>query len=360
MNRGVRRELDRQNLGIIGMFLNNTLYQAIDLICTTWAFFSIVSGLLAFFLRVKAIITKRKYRMSFCQAFFAMFVELESALNPLSLSKGKLKEQNRNLVTKIDLLSEETEVLKELCHKLIIRIHRLEGDGAISAMEEGIVSPAQARKNKMATIRSPNLVNRARLKKFVSFNDSEEIIQDLLVEEEAEVDVHQPETHATYIEVNECLDENELLFESADNKLEDIPNIFPHVIPSRRPKLKAPLPPPFSASTPPAPPPPTSSASTLPPSGDSPTTAPPTPPPALALQPGHESETFLPHSTPPSPCHPCRASLPHSTAPSSSPTTPSPPPPPSLTATSTQDPQAATVTIRPKLTKFLAWPTVKK
>ena len=360
MNRGVRRELDHQNLGIIGIFLNNTLYQAIDLICTTWAFFSIVSGLLAFFLRVKAIITKRKYRMSFCQAFFAMFVELESALNPLSLSKGKLKEQNRNLVTKIDLLSEETEVLKELCHKLVTRIHRLEGDAAISVMEEGMVSPAQARKNKIATIRSPNLVNRARLKKFVSFNDSEEIIQDLLVEEEAEVDVHQPETHATYIEVNECLDENELLFESADNKLEDIPNIFPHVIPSRRPKLKAPLPPPFSASTPPAPPPPTSSASTLPPSGDSPTTAPPTPPPALALQPGHESEASLPHSTPPSPCNPCRASLPHYTPASTLPTTPSPPPPPSSTATPTQDPQATTVTIRPKLTKFLPRPVMRK
>ena len=223
MNPGLRRELDRQNLGIIGMFLNNTLYQAIDLLCTSWAFYSIMSGLLAFFLRIRAIATKRKYKMSCLEGLFAMFVELENALNPLSLSKKKLKEQNRNLVTKIDLLSEETEVLKELCHKLVTRVHRLEGDAAASDMEKGVPTPAQARKSKTATIRSPNLVNRARLKKFVSFNDDEEIIEDLLVEEEAQVDIHQPEVHATYSVVNEYQDQDELMDSmSTGNKLEDI------------------------------------------------------------------------------------------------------------------------------------------
>ena len=42
------------------------------------------------------------------------------------------------------------------------------------------------------------------------------------------------------------------------------------------------------------------------------------------------------------------------------PPTPSPPPPSSSTATPTQDPQATTVTIRPKLTKFLPRPVMRK
>ena len=66
---------------------------------------------------------------------------------------------------------------------------------------------------------------------------------------------------------------------------------------------------------------------------------PPAPPPALAPQPGHESEASQSHSIPPPPL----------------PSTPSPSPPPA----SAQD-TSATITVRPKLMKFLPRPVMRK
>ena len=81
INPRIRRELDRQNLGLIGAVISNNFYQIINVACTLWAFYSVLTGCLAFLLRIKAIFSKRKYRITCCQAFIALFVELENAFD---------------------------------------------------------------------------------------------------------------------------------------------------------------------------------------------------------------------------------------------------------------------------------------
>ena len=284
INSKTRRELDRQNLGLIGVFISNQLYQIIDIICTIWAFYSILMGCLSFLLRMKAIFSKRKYKITCCQVFIAVFVELENALNPLSLSKNKIKRHQMDLLTKIDMLTEEVRELKELSHNLAIRIHSVEGDiPPTPGFSVSTLSRGDEIKAKMATIRSPKLVSRSKLKKFVSFGRSEEVTPDLETGQAlVQVEVHQAPPHLgnqrDYSEVNEYQEDVSLLVEQDERNSGGNPLKAPiHMTPSMCPKLKrAPLPP-VSLSSPPPSPPPASPSSPLP-------SPPPSPPASAAPQ----------------------------------------------------------------------------
>ena len=121
LNPETRHEFDRQNLGFAGLFLSNSLYQLLSLTATAWVMYCILTGFLAFILRLKAILSRRKYG-TYCQLIFSFFFELESALNPISLSKTKIKRLQNELVLQIDILKNRIFVLEQAYHDLTLNV----------------------------------------------------------------------------------------------------------------------------------------------------------------------------------------------------------------------------------------------
>ena len=173
LNAQSRQELNRQNLNFMGKLLSNWLYQALSLVSNLWVLYSLFIGLISFVLRFKAVISRRKYG-GILQLIFTFFVEFEAALNPLSLSKAKLKQQQRKTTLEIDDLKNRLFLLETRYHSLSSNIHG--NIDQVENEEEALNQPVEATFHfrDSGDFKHQHEGMKERIKKFVTFKTNEE------------------------------------------------------------------------------------------------------------------------------------------------------------------------------------------
>merc|ERR1711942_202074 len=122
-----RQELARQSMNFLEKLFNNSFYQILNLISNFWVLYSITMGLTCFIIRLSAVIRKRRYGNCFI-LLLNIVIELEHALNPLSLSKQKLKQAQRSINLELDNVNNRLYLLENRFH-ILSHIHNNDDNG---------------------------------------------------------------------------------------------------------------------------------------------------------------------------------------------------------------------------------------
>ena len=181
-----RRELQRQSVNLIEFLIDSAFYQIMDIVTTLWAGYAIFTGILSYLLRIKATCNKKNQRFTCCQLFFSLFLDLEGAVNPLSLSKIALKRLYREMSSEIASLKMTNDNLLSVNQGLIIRVSLLE------QQMESLTSNKRDKKSYLSLYSVPKrpgrkskltkgILRKTKGKKYVRFSDGDPSIEDLSV-----------------------------------------------------------------------------------------------------------------------------------------------------------------------------------
>ena len=122
----IRRELFRQSLSLISFLLNSTTYQLLVLVGTLWSLVAICSGLITFLIRLKNLCHKRSTKYHFCQLIVSIICELDTALNPMSLTRQKFKQRCDLLTIETQNQKAQIDALTQINKSLMTRMTALE------------------------------------------------------------------------------------------------------------------------------------------------------------------------------------------------------------------------------------------
>ena len=170
-----RQELNRQSLNYLEKLFNNTFYQVLSLISNIWVLYSIGMGLTCFIVRFSAILKRRRYG-GFFVLLLNFLIELEHAMNPLSLSKAKIKQRQRSTLLELDAIKNRLYLLEKRFHTLS-NIHNDDDndndddDDSNSLINQPVEAPNTFRQKSSFQLRHEEIGKRIQ-RKFVTFKDN--------------------------------------------------------------------------------------------------------------------------------------------------------------------------------------------
>ena len=122
----IRRELFRQSLSLVSFLLSSTVYQLLVLIGTMWSLVAICSGLFTLLIRLKNLCHRRTTKYHFCQLVISIISELDTALNPMSLTRQKFKQRYDLLTIEVQNQKAQIDALTQINQSLMTRMTALE------------------------------------------------------------------------------------------------------------------------------------------------------------------------------------------------------------------------------------------
>ena len=238
----LRRELFRQSLSLVSYLVNSTFYQIAVLIATIWALSAIISGLITLIIRLKNLCHKRTTKYNSCQLVVSLISELDTALNPMSLTRQKFKQKCDALTAEVQSQRAQLNNLLQTNQALMTRMTALENRFSDSQdIEPHYLSLPIARK-KFATIKKnirPGILRRKR-QKYVTFSSQNLTDPNSNFDPEIPFPPIPTDSELACLDRSDESDENSsLLSDSMEktvlHKAEIHPN--PFNIPSRKPRL---------------------------------------------------------------------------------------------------------------------------
>ena len=237
----LRRELFRQSLSLMSYLINSTVYQMAVLIATIWALSAILSGLTTLIIRLKNLCHRRTTKYNLCNLLISLISELDTALNPMSLTRQKFKMKNDVLTAEVQRQRAQINNMLQTNQALMTRMTALENRFSDNQDTEHYLSLPMARK-KYATIKKtirPGILRRKR-QKYVTFNSQS------LTDPDPKFDTDLPfppiptDSELANLNISEESDENSsLLIDDMEKAILHEAEIHPDPfnIPSQKPRL---------------------------------------------------------------------------------------------------------------------------
>ena len=91
-----------------------------------WSLIAICSGLITFLIRLKNLCHERSTKYNFCQLAISIISELDTALNPMSLTRQKFKQKCDLLTLENQNQQAQIDALTQINKSLMVRMTALE------------------------------------------------------------------------------------------------------------------------------------------------------------------------------------------------------------------------------------------